>query len=100
MLAMDQVERGGKRGGRDAGRAQRARRVCRLLWLGPGSEKAIDFSAPRGALAKAEPGQRRQGRHDHAQPLPLRVVYDGEAEPVVLAGTAIGAMRRVPAGAI
>ena len=44
--------------------------------------------------------QRRQSRDEGAQPPPLLVIGDCETDPPVIAGAAVGAMRRIPLGPV
>ena len=54
----------------------------------------------RWALGQPERRQRGQSRHNCTEAQPLLVVGDREADPVVVAGAAVSAVRHIPTGAV
>src|SRR4029077_3186584 len=74
---------------------------CRgILRPRPGGEGIVDRLPLLRALSKSEPDQRRQSRYDSAQASPFLVLGDREADPMVRAGAAVGAMRSIAIGEI
>ena len=100
VTACDEIDGGGERRRRNAGTQQLWRR-----------------QSPRPARGTTQPARRRSlraaacvrrirsrpsapSRNDGAQASPFLVAPDGDADPVVVAGAAVGAMRNVAGGTV
>ena len=66
----------------------------------PRGERLVDRRTALLALAKSEFGHRRQARYERAKVSPLRVGGRDKADPVVLAGATVDAVRGVTVGIV